>query len=145
MAELDSPEPSLRSFLQVLRRRSHWVVAFVILAVAASVGYSSVQKKEYSATAQLLAQPSSGTVPLSGTQQTVSPTDVLTDLQLITGETVKAQVSKQLGFTPDISATQVGETNVIDVTASAATPNLAAHVANTYAQTFVRHQRMNAV
>src|SRR5579872_5079983 len=120
MAELDSPEPSLRSFLQVLRRRSHWVVAFVILAVAASVGYSSVQKKEYSATAQLLAQPSSGNVPLSGTQQTVSSTDVLTDLQLLSAAPVEAKAQKALGFAPRISAAEVGQTNVIDLTATAA-------------------------
>lgn len=145
MAELESSEPSLRSYLQVLRRRAPWVLAFVILAVAAAAGYSAVQKKEYSATSQLLAQPSSGSLPLGGTQQTISPTDVLTDLQLLTAAPVEAKVEKVLGFTPRITASEVGQTNVIDLTATAATPELAAKIANTYARAFVSYQRTNAL
>lgn len=121
------------------------MLALTVLAVAGAVAYSGVQTKQYSATAQLLAQPASGTVPISGTQQTISPTDVATDLQLITEGQVKAKAEKVLGFSLTVSASEVGQTNVINLTATAATPALAAKVANTYATTFVRYQRTNAL
>lgn len=145
MAEIDPTEPNLRSYLQVLRRQIHWVIALTVLAVAIALAYGSVQKKEYSATAQLLAEPASGTVPLSGTQQTVSATDVLTDLQLITGAPVAARAKKSLGFTPKVSASEAGQTNVINLTATASTPAQSARIANTYAQDFAAYQRTNAL
>jgi capsular exopolysaccharide synthesis family protein len=70
---------------------------------------------------------------------------VLTELQLITNAPVKGQVTKKLGFTPQISAAEVGATNVIGLKATARTPLIAAQVANTYAQTFVAYQRTSAL
>jgi receptor protein-tyrosine kinase len=145
MAELEASETNLRTYLQVLRRHINWVIALTLLAVVGAMAYSRIEKKQYSATAELLAQPASGTVPISGTQQTISSTDVLTDLQLIMGAPVKAKAEKGLGFSPEVSASEVGETNVIDLTATANTPGLAAKIANTYARAFVGYQRTNAL
>jgi polysaccharide biosynthesis transport protein len=145
MAELDPTEGSLRTYLQVLRGRFYWVLAFTVLAVGVAVVISKVEKKQYSATAQLLVQPVTGSVPVAGTQQSVSPTDVLTELQLMTSAPVKAQAAKQLGFQPNISAQEAGQTNVITVTATARTPSLAAGIASTYAKVFVASQRSAAI
>jgi succinoglycan biosynthesis transport protein ExoP len=145
MAELDPTEGSLRTYLQVLRRRFYWVLALTLLAVGVAVAISKVEKKQYSATAQLLVQPVTGSVPIGGTQQSVSPTDVLTELQLITSAPVKAQAAKQLGFQANISASEAGQTNVITVTARARTPSLAAGIVNTYAKVFVASQRSAAI
>jgi polysaccharide biosynthesis transport protein len=145
MAEPRASDATLRTYLQVLRRQSHWVLALTVLSVAGAVAYSAIQDKQYSATAQLLAEPASGTVPISGTQQTISSTDVLTDLQLISGAPVKAIVQKSLGFSPKVSASEVGQTNVINLTATAASPELASKIANTYARSFVSYQRTNAL
>jgi capsular exopolysaccharide synthesis family protein len=145
MDELEPTEANLRTYLQVIGRRFPWLLAVTMLSVAVAVAFIAVQKKQYSATAQLLVQPASGSVPISGTQQTVSPTDVLTELQLVTNAPVKGQVTKKLGFTPNISVAEVGQTNEISLEATARTPVQAAQVANTYAQTFVAYQRTNAL
>jgi capsular exopolysaccharide synthesis family protein len=145
MDDLEPTEANLRTYLQVIKRRSPWLLAVTLLSVAVAVAFIAVQKKQYSATAELLVQPASGSVPISGTQPTVSATDVLTELQLITNAPVKGQVTKKLGFTPQISAAEVGATNVIGLKANARTPLIAAQVANTYAQTFVAYQRTNAL
>jgi non-specific protein-tyrosine kinase len=145
MSELDLGESNLRTYVEVLRRRFFWVLALTILAVAVAAAVSTVQKKQYSATAQLLVQPASGSVPISGTQQTVSPTDVLTELQLVTSAPVQALAAKKLGFAPTVSAAEVGQTNVISLTATASSPNRAATAANTYAKAFVSYQTANAI
>jgi capsular exopolysaccharide synthesis family protein len=145
MDQIEPVEGNLRTYFQVIGRRFSWLLAVTVLSVAVAVAFIAVQKKQYSATAELLVQPANGSVPISGTQQTISPTDVLTDLQLITNAPVKGQVTKKLGFTPNISAADVGQTDEISLTATARTPVLAARVANTYAQTFVAYQRTNAL
>jgi capsular exopolysaccharide synthesis family protein len=103
-----------------------------------------LQKKQYSAVAQLLMQPTGGTI-IGSSQQSVSPTDVLTELQLITSAQVRAKATSKLGFPPNLSASEAGETNIINVTATASKPSRAAHVANVYAQLFVSYQQTNAV
>lgn len=146
MSAIEPTHPqNLRTFVRVLSRRFPWVVAVMVLAVALSIGISVVQRKEYSASAQLLMQPSGGNVNISGTQESVSPTDVLTELQLITSIPVKAKARERLGFSPNVSDSEVGETNVINVTVTGRTATLAARAANTYANLFVEYQQSSAV
>ena len=136
-----APEPTLRTYVQVLRRRKWWLVATVVAVVVGTLGYVSTQHKQYTATAQLLVQPQNPGLTTGSATQQITPTDVLTELQLVTSAPVTAAVTKKLGSAPDISATQVGQTNVIAVAATAATPARAALVANTYAQAFVTYRR----
>lgn len=145
MADFEPNQETLRSYVRIIRRRLHWLVAFTILAVAVATAFSSLQPKRYSATTQLLVQPTTGSVPISGTQQTVSPTDVLTDLQLVTSGPVEAAAAKKLGYAPSISASEVGQTNVIALTATASTPARAADAANAYTTAFVADQRTEAI
>jgi polysaccharide biosynthesis transport protein len=145
MGEIEPTDVNLRMCLQIIGRRFAWVVAVAVLAVAIAAAYVTLQKKQYSATVQLLVQPAGGTISASGVQQTVSQTDVLTELQLISDASVKGQVTRILGFTPKISAAEDGQTNVISLTAKARSPIQAAQVANTYARTFVANQRTSAV
>jgi Mrp family chromosome partitioning ATPase/capsular polysaccharide biosynthesis protein len=146
MEELTSAEPNLRTYLQVLRRRFLWVIALAILAVAASVAINVVQTKKYSASSLLLVRPAGSTSSLiSGIQQTITPTDILTELQLLASAPVKMEAAKQLGFKPSIVGSEVGQTNVISVTASAKTASLAARAANAYAKDFVAQEEKSAI
>jgi capsular exopolysaccharide synthesis family protein len=146
MGELTSAEANLRTYLHVLRQRFLWVIALAILAVAASAAISVVQTKKYSASALILVQPAGSTSSLiSGNQQTITPTDILTELQLLASTPVKREAAKQLGFKPSIVGSEVGQTNVISVTASAKTASLAARAANTYAKDFVAQEQTSAI
>ena len=141
MAALNTAEPDLRTYLQILRRRYYWVIAAVVLLGAAAGGYSVNQPKQYTASAQLLVQPTTGTLPSAATQQVISPTDVLTELQLLTAAPVKEAVRQQLGSEPNVSASEVGQTDVIAVAATSTSPTLAAKIANAYANAFVAYQQ----
>ena len=145
MSEPEAAEANLRTYLRILRRRFLWIVVITGLSLVVAIVFIVLQKKQYSATAELLVQPSSGVVPIGGTQQTVSPTDVLTELQLVNGPPVKAQVAKELGYQASVAASESGQTNVINVTATASTPAAATKIANTYARVFVANQRASAV
>jgi succinoglycan biosynthesis transport protein ExoP len=136
MAEPGS-EPTLRGYLHIVRTRRWWVVAFALLGLGLSLAFSLTATKQYTATAQLLVQSvGSSTSAASGGYQ-ITATDVQTELQLVTSAQVQSAVRAKLGSVPGISASEVGQTNVITVTAVDADPARAALIANTYARAFV--------
>lgn len=138
MAQTAEAAPTLRAYLLVLRERWRWVAACTLLGLSASLALSLAQPKQYTATAQLLVQSSGGiNLTLGSSQYEVTPTDVQTELQLISSAQVRGLVRRELGRIPPVSAAQVGQTNVIAVTAVSLRPALAAQVANAYARAFV--------
>jgi succinoglycan biosynthesis transport protein ExoP len=139
-------ETTLRGYLHVLRGRRWWVVALTVLGLGASMALSLTATKEYSATAQMLMQ-STSNVNLSsgGAQAAVTSADVQTELQLVTSAQVQEAVRKKLGSVPGISAAEVGQTNVIAVTAVDHDPARAATIANTYARAFVTWSTQTAI
>jgi polysaccharide biosynthesis transport protein len=137
MAEFD-PEPSFRTYLHILRQRKWWVGSIAVLGLVASLAFSLTSHKQYSATAQLLVQASFGT---SGVQQPVTQTDVETELQLVTSASVQRTVRNRLKSTPAVSASEVGQTNVMAITAISGTPSRASLIANVYATAFVQYRQ----
>jgi polysaccharide biosynthesis transport protein len=144
MAEFGS-EPTLRTYLMLLRRRKWWVIALTLLGLAVSFAISLSQPKEYSATAQLLVQFSGTAVNAGSAQQELTSTDVQTELQLATSAPVVRVVRSKLGSVPAVSGSEIGQTNVIALTAISSTPARAARIANTYASAFVAHTRSVAI
>ena len=117
MAEPEA-EPTVRAYLQVLRKRRWLVAALTLLGLAVSLALSLTQQKQYTASAQLLVQATGSDLALGSSQYySVTPTDVQTELQLVTSAQVQNLVRKNLGSAPPISAAEVAQTNVIAVTA----------------------------
>jgi capsular exopolysaccharide synthesis family protein len=139
------PDPTLRSYAQIVRRRKWWVIAFTLVGLAASLALSFIQHKQYSASAQVLVQATSQAGALGTTQQPVTTTDVQTMMQLVTSAPVTTAVRRQLGSAPPVSAAEVAQTNVISITATAPTPTRAATIANAYTNAFITAQRTVAL
>jgi capsular exopolysaccharide synthesis family protein len=135
-------EPSFRTYLQILRQRKWWVSSITVLGLAASLAFSLTAQKQYSATAQLLVLPSVNASALNGGQeQPVTQTGVQTELQLVTSAPVQQAVQARLKRTPAVSASEVGQTNIMAITAMSAVPSQAAVIANLYANAFVQYRQ----
>jgi tyrosine-protein kinase len=140
MNELGS-EPTFRAYVLTLRCRKWWVVSLAVLGLAVSLAFSLTAKKQYSATAQLLVQPSVAANGVGFVQQPVTQTQVQTELQLVTSAPVQQAVRDKLNSTPAVSVVEVGQTNVIAITAASPVPSRAADIANLYASSFVRYRQ----
>jgi capsular exopolysaccharide synthesis family protein len=140
MTELGT-EPSFRAYLQILRHRKWWVASITVFGLAVSLAFSLTAHKQYSATAQLLVQPSINASGLAAQQQPVTQTDVQTELQLVTSAPVQQAVRQQLSSTPAVSASEVGQTNVMAITATSPAPSQASRIANLYATAFVQYRQ----
>jgi polysaccharide biosynthesis transport protein len=135
-------DPSFRTYLHIVWQRKWWVCAITALGLATSLAFLITAHKQYSATAQLLVQPSVNLSGLSGAQeQPVTQTDVETELQLVTSAPVQQIVRNRLKGTPAVSASEVGETDVMAVTATSRSPSQASLIANLYATAFVQYQQ----
>lgn len=133
--------PTLRSYTRLVLRRKWWVIGLALLGLAVSLGISSTQARQYSATAQVLVQSATGPGALSASAQQVTPTEVQTMLQLVTSASVVNHVRQQLGSVPPVQASEVAQTNVINITVVDRDPAAAAKIANVYAREFVSSQQ----
>ena len=144
MAEFGT-SPTLRSYLVVVQRRKWWVIGLALVGLAGSLALSLTQAKQYSATAQLLVQSSGQGVNLGGAQQSVTTTDVQTDLQLATSAPVVRARAEETGQRPGHLDGRIAQTNVIALTAISSSPARAALIANAYANAYVTQTRQVAI
>ena len=143
---MPASEVDLRTYLRILRRRKWWVIVCTGLAVVGAIAYAFSATKEYSATAQLLVQPQNATIPLTSPAQTITTTQVATELQLLSSAPVVDAVKKSLHLSQlNVASAEQGQTDVISVTATNPDPALAARVANTYATDFVDYETLVAL
>jgi tyrosine-protein kinase len=139
-----SEDQSLVRYWMVLRERVWIIVACTVLVFAAAVLYVKVAPRSYQATAELEVQAASSDntvlAPLPVLHSSGDPTtDVLTGASLVTRQPVAAAVVSSLGLkmSPSaaldaVSATPIGQTDLVAVQATASSPQLAQRLANAF-------------
>jgi polysaccharide biosynthesis transport protein len=136
--------------LRVLERRAAWIVLCVVLATGVVYFISKQQQKKYTATASLvfienqLGQQVAGLPAASSNQQAQRSTNV----KLVQLGDMAAKTARRLdhGLTKEevsaaVRVSAQGESNIVDVSATATSPVLAAGIANTYTTRFVTEQK----
>jgi len=142
---------SIEQVLGVLKRRAPVILLCFVIAAAAAYGFSKHQAKKYAATAALVfnndqqAQQVAGLAVASGTnQQALQNTNLklvqLGDMAKKTAGLLGQGLTKE-AVTADLSVTAQGESNIVNVAATATSPRLAAGIANTYTEVFVKEQQ----
>ncbi len=123
---------------QAIRRRIWVVVVCFLAATVAAIALTVQAEKEYSATTTLLLRTSVDVEP----QRVVD-----TNLQLLSLPAIAERAAKSVsGVTGEevggaISASQQGESDIIRLTATASDPQLAASIANVYAEEFIAFRK----
>jgi polysaccharide biosynthesis transport protein len=147
----DNTSLSLEQILDVIRRRALWVALCFLLVTFATFLFSAEQTKKYTATAALvfnnnqLGQQAAGLQPVSvSNQQSQQDTNVklvqLGDMAQRTAQRLgRGLTEEKVGASLGVSAQ--GESNIVDVSATASSAALAAEIANTYTNQFVTEQQ----
>ena len=142
----DPHELDLQHYVLVLRRRKKLVALVTLGMVAAALGVSWLQTPAYQASAEVLLQPRlSDSVFSSNGGSAEPPRTVETEVRVLKSDAVRSAVREKLGTTPRVSASRLGETEVMKVQAEATDPQRAAAIANAYAEGYVNHRRIQAV
>ncbi len=148
------PEQTNRSpeqLLGVLRRRAGWILLCFVLVAAAAYGYSKHQTKKYTATASLvfsnnqLGEQVAGLPAVTSSNQQAQQN---TNLKLVELGDMTEKTASLLGqgltkekISEDLNVSAQGESNIVNVAATATSPRLAADIANTYTDQFVKEQQ----
>lgn len=149
--DTEQTSPSLEQVLGILRRRSPWILLCFVVVASAAYGFSERQIKQYTATASLvfnnnqLGQQVAGLPAIVGSDPTAQQD---TNVQLVQLGDMAAKTASRLGkgltkekVSADLSVIAEGDTSVVDVSATAISPLLAADIANTYTGQFVTEQQ----
>ncbi len=141
---------NLEQAIAVLRRRFALIVLCALVVGGAAFAYSARQPKKYAATASLAFATNPVSEQIAGLQ--TQPENTLTqqasDLELVRLGDMAARTATQLGH--GLSEQQVaravtvsaqGESDIVNLTATASSPALAAAIANTYTSLFVAEQQ----
>jgi capsular exopolysaccharide synthesis family protein len=142
---------TLEQTVGVLRRRAPWIVLCCVLVTGAAFAFSKMQTKKYTATASLvfnnqqLSQQTAGLQPVStANQQALQNTNVklvqLGDMADRTARSLGEGLTAQK-VRASLSVSPQGESNIVNVSATATSPALAAAVANAYTNQFVAEQQ----
>ena len=142
---------SAQQVLGVLRRRAPWILLCFVLVAAAAFGFSKHQTKKYTATASLVFNNNQLSQQVAGLQAVGSNNQLAqqnTNLKLVQLGDMAAKTASLLGqgltsgqVTADLGVSAQGESNIVDVAATATSPALAAEIANTYTARFVAEQQ----
>jgi len=149
----ESAGAGLRGFLKSMRRRWPILLICAILVPAGVLVWSLQQEKEYSATSSLLFRSNSLVESLTGSTifsaSSEAAREAQTNVQLVSLGGAAAQTAKRLdqpGVTAGVVAESIsvslqGESEIADVTATIGDPELAADIANVFAQEYIKARR----
>lgn len=147
----EQTSPGFEQMLGILRRRWPWMVLCCILVAGAAYGFSKHQTKKYTATTSLVFNNNEEAQQVAGLPVAVAnsqPAQQSTNLKLVELGDMAARTASLVGHGltggkvhADLSITAQGESNIVDVAATATSPALAAEIANTYTDQFVSEQQ----
>jgi capsular exopolysaccharide synthesis family protein len=141
----------LGALVGIVRRRFGLVVLAVIVAAGGALVFSLLQDEEYSASASLLPEAASSSAGFSSPFAGQAPDrQAATNLELAGREIIARRTSERLERRGELAAAAAvsgvevkgqGESDLIEVKATAASPTAAARVANAFADEYVAFRR----
>jgi capsular exopolysaccharide synthesis family protein len=141
---------SLEKLVGVIRRRWLLITLCAVIAAGAAFAFTRTQAMKYTATASLIFNTSqqSAVTGLPAASANSQQTEQNTNLQLTQLDEVAEKTATTLGggltkaaVKAAVSVSGRSESSIVDVSATATSPALAARLANTYASQFVNEQQ----
>jgi capsular exopolysaccharide synthesis family protein len=144
--EFEEDAIDLRRAWAVIWLRLPLIIALVVIAAASTYLLSSMQTNLYQATAKIRVVDPNAQAVFNGAQIVVDPKrNVDTQLQLLRSPDLRTAVEDQLGGDAtkisSISAAAVGSTDLISVTVSSPSPEVAQAGANAMADIYVKQRK----
>jgi capsular exopolysaccharide synthesis family protein len=147
----DSEGLNFEQAVGALRRRAPLILLCLVLAAAAAFGFSKHETKKYAATASLAFNSNSLSQQIAGLSPGISNNSLAqqaSNLELVKSGETAAKTASLLGHgltdekvVGSLSIAGVGESSIVAVSATTTSPTLAASIANTYVQQFVKEQQ----
>ncbi len=139
---------TLRDYASMLIRRRWLVILPVVIATAVAIGLTVLQTPIYAASSEVLVEPRNQDALFNDRSGNLNERAIDTEIQVIEGEQVRAQVQSILGLEsrpPAANASAVGNTDVISITVRDPNARNARTYADAYAAAYIELRREQAV
>ncbi len=157
VARLRAPRPTgepgpveasgLREYALVLWRKKVIVLVVAAIVVVGTLGYCIVTKPTYAGTASVLLEPpiSQTLVEANFPTSVTAVPDVPDGIEVIESANVAHLVDRSMPGAPSVTATQVGTTDVVQVSVRSKDPHVAAAAANAYAAAYIHYEQQQTI
>jgi succinoglycan biosynthesis transport protein ExoP len=143
---VDVEPQELHHYFRALKRRWWVIVLLAALVAAAAYALSSQRDSVYEANADVLvATQTAADVAGQARNRADEQRAVDTQIQLIEAQSTSDAASTKLDGRYSVDVSQNGDSDVVTITARAASANLAARIANTYAAVYVDERSNQAI
>jgi uncharacterized protein involved in exopolysaccharide biosynthesis len=142
--EAPAAEPSgLREYALLLWRKKVTILVVAAICLGATLAYCVLVKPTYQASASVLLEPpiSQTLIEANSPASVAALPNVPDGIEVIESSAVSAAVNKTVPGAPSVKATQVGTTDVVQVSARSKNAQLAAVAANAYAQAYIHYEQ----
>jgi uncharacterized protein involved in exopolysaccharide biosynthesis len=138
----DTEHTGLREYALLLWGRKFIVLLVVVVLVGGAVAYSSVVKPRYQGVATLLLTPTlNATLLEANGGLTTQVVDVPSDIQIMQSQAVRSIVERKIPNVPDVTVSQVGVTDVVQVSVQDSSATRAAEAATAYANAYITYEQ----
>ena len=146
MIEHDEDNLDVRRLWRIIWLRFPLIIGIVVVAVVGAYAYSSLQTDLYQSTAKISVVDPNAQAVFDGVQIRVDPKrEVDTQIQLINSPDLRNVVDEKLGNDASkitsITVSSVGSTDLINITVSSPSPEVAQVAANAMAELYVTQRR----
>lgn len=149
----DADTLDLRDYLAVLSRRKWIVVQTVVLVLAVAIGVTFVQTPRYESEVRLVVEPNTGGDDAAALNQLVfGQRELETQKELVSSEMVAERVREQLGLQietddllRDVDVSLLRDTQIIEIRAESEDPEMAAQVAQGFAEAYLAFRQDQAL
>jgi succinoglycan biosynthesis transport protein ExoP len=147
VANVDAERFDLRTHLRTVARHRNLILIVTAGVVACAVLVSLLQTTVYSASAEIVLQPRSteSVFDASGGSGTQSDRTVETEIRVLKSDAVRSAVRQSIGSAPTVTATRIGETEAMKITATNTSAERSARIANAYANAYLDLRKNQAV
>ncbi len=140
-------QSGLREYARVLWQKRITVVVVTAICVGLTLGYCVAVKPTYQATATVLLEPAISQTLIQANFPTGAPTvvNVPDQIEVMESSSIAAIVQRTVPNAPAVTATQVGLTDVVQISARSHDAHLAAAAANAYARAYISLERRQTI
>ncbi len=139
---MNDQSTGLRDYVAFLRRRGLIIIVVAAVCVGACLAYCALTTPKYTASATVLLTPTlSPTLIEANGAYNTQLVDVPSDIQVIESDSVARVAAKHAQNLPPVKATQVGTTDVVQVSVESTHPAVAAAAATAYARAYISFEQ----
>lgn len=139
---MNDQSTGLRDYVAFLRRRGLIIIVVAVLCVGICLAYCALTTPKYTASATVLLTPTlSPTLIEANGAYNTQLVDVPSDIQVIESAAVARVAARHIQNLPPVKATQVGTTDVVNVSVESTHPAAAAAAATAYAKAYISFEQ----